>query len=228
MIEDENLPDLQETLTGYVDSDASDIEHHTDPFVEPKVHTVLPMSAEEEARILGRGFPDYVTALGTFLKRAIPVDALGQGWIPLSVGSNKSFKSASWPEGKLHWADEDYERSGGIIVVRVSEENVGRVLTLNETWREKTLRQYLLLDLQGRKLHAMEVVTVDREEEGEAPPLHACYALSSGWTSALKGLRWPRNYTAFNPLLLLPVNDSPIEDLVLKEYPLTFSHAQKF
>jgi hypothetical protein len=90
------------------------------------------------------------------------------------------------------------------------------------------MKRCFVVDLNKRKLHALEIVTMDAEEEPEHGHAHATYDLTSGWTTAFKSVKWPANWNHKAPLMAAPVGDQMIEDMVLKEYPLSFSHAMKF
>lgn len=236
-------PEVFERAFEEAEPDKEEDEPMDDDVYEPFPPAIV-LPPEEERALLKAGFPDYGAALAAFVRRCLPPDALGSGWMPGSmVGPSRTYgrggggggsmvspsPSSFFPEGKYHWADDSYEH--GLITVRISDEDLGRVhshVDPRYPWRERNMKRCFVVDLNKRKLHALEIVTMDAEEEPEHGHAHATYDLTSGWTTAFKSVKWPANWNHKAPLMAAPVGDQMIEDMVLKEYPLSFSHAMKF
>jgi hypothetical protein len=191
----------------------------------------IQLEPQLEKNILEEGFSDYSIALASFFKHCVQPESLGSRWIDTSMSLDGKFmKTKDLKKGKFHWTDESY--AYGLIVLKVSEKSLGSSYSKGHDFRnqerEVVEKNCIIVDLNKRRLFCLQIKASEGEPEPAFGHDNACYELNSNWVTAFKKVKWPENYS--NPAIhwLFPVNEGPIEDVVIKNYPLSFSHAAKY
>jgi hypothetical protein len=138
--------------------------------------------------------------------------------------------------GKYHWTDERFP--DGIIQIKLHEE-VEEIEDMEELegvtpfdedppTMPFTIYTALLVDLGGRKIHAVCFGVDPEGRPADDEPEWTSHDIPSHWVTALKKVKWPEPWDYPDLRYQFPVNSGVIVENTLENYPLDFSVTHRF